>query len=483
VDCDVLIVGAGVAGLSAAWTLRDRGVRVRMVELESAIGGTARGDAFERSPHPLGAHYLPAPGATLPELVALLDDLGLVDGRDDSGRPQWRTTAILAAPLERHHFRGRWFPGLFPTWDASQRDLDQWARWTDHLASLDGQRDADGRPTFGLPISRSAATMRELDGRSMATYLDELGIDSWRVRWTVDYACRDDYGCRLEDTSAFAGLHHYLCRGFEALHHRDILTFPDGNGALVTKMAARSGLSSGQAGMLALDTAVIEIDPTTGVATAVHHETGRRTQYRADRILWAAPRFVLPHVLRHRDLDPLATSSHRPTYAPWLVANLDLSRRPGGFGAPLSWDNVPVENDNLGYVVATHGDPRSQLDPGAVVTFYEPMLGDPTAARRRLLRGDVTHWREHVVGAMAKLHPSIIEDVRAMTVARWGHAMVRPTPESLFGVSAGLGRRPIGRIIPCATDTRGLALFEEAFYAGRDAALEALGETVGRRDE
>ena len=38
-DCDILIVGAGVAGLSAAWHLRDTGKRIRIVEGSDIVGG------------------------------------------------------------------------------------------------------------------------------------------------------------------------------------------------------------------------------------------------------------------------------------------------------------------------------------------------------------------------------------------------------------------------------------------------------------
>ena len=67
---------------------------------------------------------------------------------------------------------------------------------------------------------------------------------------------------------------------------------------------------------------------------------GERTiELEAQAVLWAAPRFLLGHVLpRGRDqLEPTALS-----YAPWLVANLELDRRPAGVGEMLAWDNVPV---------------------------------------------------------------------------------------------------------------------------------------------
>lgn len=67
---DVAVVGGGVAGLAAAWALRDRDV----VVLESAerIGGRVRSDQWEGQPYHLGAQFLA--GATS---AGLLDTLGV----------------------------------------------------------------------------------------------------------------------------------------------------------------------------------------------------------------------------------------------------------------------------------------------------------------------------------------------------------------------------------------------------------------------
>src|SRR5688572_11264698 len=54
----VAIVGAGAAGLAAAWSLRRAGIQdVVVLELDRAIGGTARGDDTTL-PAPWGAHYI-----------------------------------------------------------------------------------------------------------------------------------------------------------------------------------------------------------------------------------------------------------------------------------------------------------------------------------------------------------------------------------------------------------------------------------------
>lgn len=75
-DCDVAIIGAGMAGLAAAKTLMTRGLTVRVLEADSQIGGRAR--ALENGfsiPIDVGCSWLhDAPRNTLTPVV---EGLGL----------------------------------------------------------------------------------------------------------------------------------------------------------------------------------------------------------------------------------------------------------------------------------------------------------------------------------------------------------------------------------------------------------------------
>ncbi len=473
----VVIVGGGAAGLSAAWRLRRAGLRdVVLLEMEPAVGGTARGGELPRSRYPMGAHYLPAPHPSFRGLRTLLGDLGVIVGPTDRPEPDYELSYVCRGPVERHRYKGRWDPGLYPTLGESDEEQAQWLRWRDHLRELDGRRGADGRRLFDLPVLGSSTELRQLDRISMATYLDQLGLDSWRLRWTVDYACRDDYGATLAQTSAFAGLHHFLSRGLEDEVDRFILTWPQGNGWLTEQLSERAELGD----RLRRDTVAYAIDPDTGVVEAWDAAAGEHLRISAHTVLWSAPRFVLPRVLpRGRDRLPAGAL----TYSPWLVASVEVDEVPAGIGTDLAWDNVPVGADNLGYVVATHS--QSLVDahvPGTVLTYYEPLLGDDVVAERtRLLSGSLSQWTDHVLTQLDGMHPGIGRTVRAVDIARWGHAMVRPVVGHLFGEGLRQARAEVGRVIPCAADVGGLPLFEEAFAAGVRAAERALAQ-LGRSE-
>ena len=72
-----------------------------------------------------------------------------------------------------------------------------------------------------------------------------------------------DYGCTIEQVSAFAGLHHFLARGLEGDHDRTLLSWPQGNAALCERMAARIELGD----RLHTGTAVLRIDPSFPTST------------------------------------------------------------------------------------------------------------------------------------------------------------------------------------------------------------------------
>lgn len=477
----VVIVGAGVAGLSAAWRLHRAGEHdVVLVELEDEPGGTARGGELPRSRYPMGAHYLPAPQG-FAALETLLDDLGLVVGRDREGRPEYDPRAICRAPVERHRHRGLWHEGLYPASGQDEGEAAELARFQAKLRELDRARGSDGRRLFELPVFRSSTDLRALDRITMAEWLAREGFGGWRVRWLVDYGCRDDYGCTAAQVSAFAGLHHFLARGLEDENGagRLLLTWPDGNATLCTGIAARIELHERMLAGLA----VIGIDPDEGKVRAYSPIDDRVLALDADVVLWAAPRFVLRHVLPP-GRDPLAADTLG--YTPWLVANVEVSKRPRGVGAPLAWDNVAVDAEHLGYVVANHLEPLDRRnEPGAVLTYYEPLVADDRdgLVRRRseLLGAGLPELAAHVTTQLVGMHAGIASDITAMHMCRWGHAMVRPVPGLLFGPELALAAAPIGRVLPCAADVGGLPLFEQAFTHGVLAAEQALAR-LGRSE-
>jgi protoporphyrinogen oxidase len=477
----IVIVGAGIAGLSAARRLLAKGYEDFVVlELDTAAGGTARSGSNATSAYPWGAHYITAPMKENTDLLDLLRELDLVEATDAAGEPVFREELLCREPQERIFAGGQWHEGLYLHEGESDDDKQQLARFKTIIEGYAALKDARGRRAFAVPTSQGSddAELAALDRTSIAEWLAREKLTSERLRWLVDYACRDDFGARAAHTSAWAGIHYYASRlvgpGREP---QAVLTWPAGNGWLVSKLQEK--LRS----KLRLGLAVADVAPTTnaetgraGVDVVAIGAPPRAVGIHADRVVFAAPQFVARAVVRPcRDAPPAHLAAFQ--YGAWMVANLTLSARPKagkrGHGQLMAWDNVLRDSPSLGYVVATHQTGR---DHGpTVLTYYHPLCDeDPRAARRRLYAAGRDEWADVALTDLETAHPDIREVTTRVDVVRWGHAMVRPSPGFVFGGARAAAARPVQGIHFAHTDLSGVALFEEAFHHGIRAADEAL---------
>jgi protoporphyrinogen oxidase len=472
----VVIVGGGVAGLSAAWQLLKAGFDdFVLLELESAPGGTARSGASPVIAYPWGAHYLPAPMKENTGLVSLLDEMGILEGSDADGEPVAGEQFLCRDPEERVFYRGRWYEGLYLHAGASAEDLAQFDAFNAEVNRWVAWRDAKGRRAFSIPVATGSdnAEVTALDQVSMSEWLDRRGWKSERLRWLIDYGCRDDYGLTLDQASAWAGLFYFCSRvtkpGAEA---RPLMTWPEGNGRFVSHLYDKAKSK------VRLGLAVAEIIPTEehGRSSvdiiAIDHEGQTAVGFHADQVIFAAPHFLTRYVIRpYRDNSPAHVAEFQ--YGAWMVANLFLKDRPRDRGFPLAWDNVLYESPGLGYVVATH---QRGLDRGPTVfTYYYPLCdADPNEARSRLLAAGRDDWADIALTDLSRAHPEIRSLTERLDVMRWGHAMIRPRPGFMWSEARRAAAKPYRGIHFANTDLSGVPLFEEAFFHGVRAADEVL---------
>jgi hypothetical protein len=455
-----------------------------LLELENAPGGTARSGVSPVIAYPWGAHYLPAPMKENAGLISLLEEIGIIVGSDAEGEPVVAEQFLCRDPEERVFYRGRWYEGLYMHAGATAEDLAQLDAFNAEVNRWVAWRDLKGRRAFSIPVATGSddAEVTELDKISIAEWLDRRGWRSERLRWLIDYACRDDYGMTLDQTSAWAGLFYFCSRvtkpGADA---RPLMTWPEGNGRLV------SHLYDKVKSKVKLGLAVAEIIPTEehGQSNidvlAVDNEAQTAVGFHADRVIFAAPHFLTRYVIRpYRDDPPAHVSEFQ--YGAWMVANLFLKDRPEDRGFPLAWDNVLYESPGLGYVVATH---QRGLDRGPTVfTYYYPLCdADPREARSRLLAAGRNEWADVSLTDLSRAHPEIRTLTERLDVMRWGHAMIRPRPGFVWRESRGTAAKPYRGIHFANTDLSGVPLFEEAFYHGLRAADEILAAQRGRGAE
>jgi hypothetical protein len=309
-----------------------------------------------------------------------------------------------------------------------------------------------------------------LDRISMATWMEQRGLRSPRLRWLVDYACRDDYGLSVQDASAWAGLFYFCSRQDTAGSSAELMTWPDGNGTLVRHLAARveAAITTG--------TTVIDVVDDGSVVTVLAIDAHDRPQrWTCERAVLATPRFVTRTLTGLRDRPARGEPGDEARafdVGAWAVANLHLAGRPRSTGVPFAWDNVFYESPSLGYVVATH---QTGLDHGPTVWTWYYALTDPgPAAREKLLAAKHREWADVAIADVRRAHPDLDAHLRRVDVWRWGHAMVRPRVGAREALLRLAPARAEGRMHFAHTDLSGLALFEEANDHGVRAAEEVL---------
>lgn len=464
----VVIVGGGIAGLSAAWRLLESGFDdFALLELESSPAGTSLSGKRGEFVYPWGAHYVPVPFAESRDLIELLSQMGVVESILDDGSPVVAEQFLCRDPEERSFKHGRWHEGLFPESISSEDDLRQLNEFRAEIDRWVAARDPSGRRMFSIPMSTGSDSpeVRALDKVSMATWMDQHDWDSPPLRWLVDYACRDDYGMSIEQTSAWAGLFYFASRirgpGDES---QSVITWPEGNGRIVEFLARRAKSN------IRCSTAVTELSGGDSVSTTAFDIADEATiGFKSSRLIFAAPQFLAPYLIQGHP----SQYAKEFRYGSWLVANVHLSDRPERNGFPMCWDNVIVESKSLGYVVSTHQTGR---DHGpTVLTWYYPFAGDdPMRTRGQMLTLGWSDWAELVLSDLRIAHPDIDRLVTRIDIKCWGHAMIRPRPGFVWGGGRTRAGRPTNNIHFANTDLSGIALCEEAFFHGVRAADEVL---------
>lgn len=465
--CDVLIVGAGIGGLAAARALSRAGIAdVALLELEDSAGGNSRGQALGGQRCPLGAHYLPVPDAVAAEVSEWLHEIGLLSTR--LGRSVADERYLCHSPQERLFIDGAWVEGLLPPAASGSATYQQYQSFG---AAVERVRSELG---FAMPSLKAGWTAGHsaLDAETFDRWLARHGFDDIKLRWYLDYACRDDYGAGLDTVSAWAGLHYFASRhgfhapGDDAAERDAVFTWPEGNAWLAERLAApqRAQLQGGRV--------VMNIDlQRDGVrALAWSAQSNEIEAWSAKAVVLAVPLFIAAQLLA--EVPPaLAAVAQRMPHAPWLVANLQL-REPlldRGIGAPASWDNVAYGSASLGYVDAGH-QRLSPMPQPTVLTAYWAL---PQGQRKDLLEGEATAWAARVIDELRPLHPDLPAKIEQVSLMRYGHAMSIPVPGLRSSAALAALGSTAGALQFAHSDLSAYSVFEEAFTQGDLAGQRA----------
>jgi protoporphyrinogen oxidase len=466
----VLIIGAGVTGFSAARALRQRGLDDFMVlELDSRPGGNSKGSLMADLHCPLGAHYLPVPSDQAHEVQDFLEEIGI--RKRMAGRWMIEDKHLCHSPQERLYIDNHWQEGLLPLDTISETTLKQYHRF--HKLVEEEQKKSN----WQIPIrnlQRDQNRHNYLATISYSEYLLSNAINDEYLIWYLNYCCLDEYGADINKVSAWAGLHYFTSRhgfiipGLSEKHSEGVLTWPEGNAWLINKIFENieERVSTGQI--------VFQIEQHKHYASVLVLNTNNNTieKWIAKKIIIASPIKVAAKIVNNPRL-PLQKIAAGMDYAPWLVANISMnSSLLDNEGMAPSWDNVIYGKKSLGYVDATH-QLLSEKRKSSLITYYHALgyAKDLNKQRLALLKKPWTYWCDSILFELGTCHPDLREKINQIDITRYGHGMVIPKPNSTGKISYSWNDRNDGRIVYAHSDWAGYSIFEEAFTLGFEAGI------------
>ncbi len=470
----VVIVGGGISGLSAARMLSKNNCSdFILLELEPKPGGNSSWGENELSQFPLGAHYIPTPNNDYKEYLNFLKEAGVINSFNSDGLPEYNEYHLCFDSQERLHINGNWQEGLVPANGLQQKEIDELNRFLQTMDKCRYLKGSDGKYAFDIPVANSSGDKEflMLDGITMEKWLQQNNFINRYLHWYANYCTRDDFGAGITDISAWAGIHYFAARKGKGVNaaHSDVLTWPEGNGFLV------KALMKANSGNIQSNSFVLQVkeDASGIVVDFMDTQSKQVTRVTAQQCIIATPQYVTARLIN--DKARIEKVKQHFQYTPWLVANIKMAHTSSEKQHPMSWDNVWMESDSLGYVVATHQLPQQQTD-AINLTYYLPFTnGDATAERRKLHNATYETLCDMVIKDIEKVHPDIRETITDININIWGHSMVKPLP----GIISGIIREELSasinnRIHFANSDLSGISIFEEAFYQGENAATKTL---------
>ncbi len=440
---DCVIVGGGIAGLTAAWNLRDRDVL--LLEAEERVGGRIRSEIRGDYWLSVGAHMFPEPDSIVGRMV---EDLQLETLRINGD--------LLGVWMEGKLVRGarpETYPFRLPIERRARIDL----------------------VTSGLRIRRAAGQYEQLsrgsDGASLGairerllafmddrTFADLVG----NVHPQVDALFRTTahrMTAEPEEVAAgcMAALFAHVWSSGETVLGRNMR----GGSA---QLPIALGRELGERVRTGATVRRVEVTADRGVSVE-YEEGGQRHTVRARRGIVATPAYVTKEIVVGQPSD-LAAALDSIDYGPFVVAAIltkETSRMP--------WDDLySVVTPGLSFTMFfNHANvlrsDSGERRPGGAIMLY----AGAGPARSQLERSDA-QIRDTFLGDLARVFPETRDIIDDVWIQRWPKAQPFQKPGRSQHQRA-FERGIDGRISLAGDYTGDWAQMESAAQMGREAAI------------
>lgn len=449
-DLDVVIVGGGVAGLTAAYYLRDK--KVALLEQDLRFGGNAKGEIYKDACYSIGSAYLCEPGADS-DLGKLLTELDIWHrGRTEAGTE----TSVFY----QNSFRK-------PFWEGASDPLAEEDFKKFHAKMIEIYNDAD----FDFENSTWA---QENDRITMDEWIQkEFGTLHPHIMEYLQLYAWSSFGGSLDELSAF----QYL--GFISAETGSLLAFPGGNSFVLHKMVQKIRKESRTTSLRSNSLVMRVKNEKDHVSVVYENGIGELIQVRAKQVIMACPKYVANRLLPELNYEKFSHMRRLP-YRAYLVANLFTEQ---AFKAP-SYELYCLRGEMPNSPTPSHPPKRSFTDicfgswaqndqtTHGVFTLYHGIAYD--GARQFLFNpGSHDKYRQRYLTDIDPVLRTMglkTQDIHGIRLTRWGHALPIARAGMLIDGTAAKACESIGNIHFANQDNTMNPSFESAY----EAALQAI---------
>jgi len=429
----VIVVGGGIAGLGAAYTLQKAGVEVSVLESEAEAGGRMRSKNWNGAWIDLGAEFTTSNDVAFEKLAA---ELGILDQR-------------VSYPGEKVAFN-IWRDGT--SHPLSFTEASSFLRFG-AMGFGAKVRLLGMLPTLMKQFRRNAKAEHE---PWRAAWCDEGSVEQWLNKISpefLEYAVEPCYElyCGYEPHDFGKAMFVYFTTTYRST---GVFTFKEGLGQLTRALAKQLDVTTGAP----VTRVTLGSKPVT-----VEYTAGGKTEKReADMVLLAVPGTRVLGIVDGLD-DARRDFFANVRYTPHELPFYKLSGVPEGVPDGVFY---PRKEDAD---IAAIGYDKSSTDPN--VKFFRVSM--KTAFIRRQL--DVEHDRHarDMIDLVAKRYPQVPPLVEDATVSRWREALPLFYPGYLKRLASFVGLPPQPGVAFAGDYLAGPAT-GAAYATGQRAAAEVL---------
>jgi monoamine oxidase len=445
---DVVVVGGGISGMTAAHRLAKPGRRVVVLEQARETGGNAKSAKWGEIEYSIGAAYLTRPDPGSP-LETLYRELGVLDRAVKVSHGE----VFLGGKLA-HEF-----------WEGATQSGGDAQKTRDLVAEFRKIYDERYPVIPWTPATRgwSHDEFAASDAQNFAEFLAAHHAPQ-QVRQFCEYYCWSSFGGAASEISTYAALN------FMTAEFGEILALPGGNAGVAHALAnslAKKGVT------IATGTIAARVRSHGRTVEVAAIRDGVAHRYPAKACVVAVPRFIAARIVSGFPEARREIVSGMKWRA-YIVANVLLARRPDPewYDAYRLGELDPKESAWTDLIVADFvASPKSKQ---SVLTAYRALPydgGRPTlladdayATHRDAVRRDLVPW----LAAIGLEERDIVD----INLARWGHPLVLSQPGQLSSGSMEKLSAPLGRVTFAHQDRYGVPAIENAIAAAFAASAE-----------